>query len=335
MKSVLDALSDMDSLKAGPLEFKRRKAINKVVKDIDIVASKSVSFSGNITASSSVTGSLSSEPKLLSVRIQQLEKENANLKIMLFGMSAVAAYSTRPAYPKVAEAIDKIADPLYKEVFATDPKSEILKSSSKLLTIEDVKMGDKIGVGEDIKVEVVGPDDVNTPDEIPPEESQQSKPPKKSKGSKMSDEQTTTSNEFRHRVIGFLSGSEDKQKKQISRIQDFFRDEGITSKTGNTAETGIEFVSEEWYKINNDLESGDYIIIDDLTDLSGNLEELVARLRVPLNKGVKVEPVNKEHWKLLKWDARLENIEKKRVPEERTLLGLKDDLAKIYTPKLK
>lgn len=124
---------------------------------------------------------------------------------------------------------------------------------------------------------------------------------KKPKGSKMSDEQTTTSNEPLYRVIGFVSGSEDEQKEQKSRIKFFFAKKGYISKTGNTAETGIEFVS-EWYKINNDLESGDYIIIADLTDLSRNYEDLATRLLVPLKKGVQVQPVNKEQRKSLKWE---------------------------------
>ena len=97
MKSVLDAIGDTDSLKAGPLEYKRRKAINKVIKDINIVASKSDAaiisqpsklqnnnIKGSIAASSNTTGSLSSKPKLVSVRIGQLEEENANLKKTAF-----------------------------------------------------------------------------------------------------------------------------------------------------------------------------------------------------------------------------------------------------------
>jgi hypothetical protein len=132
------------------------------------------------------------------------------------------------------------------------------------------------------------------------------------------------SDERQLRIIGFVSGRPDEQEKQKSNIKKFYISQGYP-------DNGLEF-SPDWHKMNNDLESGDYIIIDDLTDLSGNLEELVARLRVPLKKGVHVEPVNKEHWKLLKWDERLENIEKERVTEERTLLGLKDDLAKQIFP---
>lgn len=115
----------------------------------------------------------------------------------------------------------------------------------------------------------------------------------------MSDEQTTTSNEF-HRYKGFISGRTDEREEQKSRIAKFFQSQGCVSKTGINAETGIEF-SPDWDKINNDLESGDFIIIADLTDLSGNLEELAAKLLVPLNKGVQVQPANKEQRKSLKW----------------------------------
>jgi len=176
LKSLLNALSEAEFIKWGKRgEYKRLKAINKVVKDIDIVASKSVSFSGNIAASSSVTGSLSSEPKLLSVRIQQLEEENAKLKQLLLGMSAIAVGTLRTTLtPELEEFIKKIGEQQYKEVLAINPKSEILVGASVLLDL--TRKGDRIGVGEDIKVEVVKPDDVNAPDEIPPEESQESKP---------------------------------------------------------------------------------------------------------------------------------------------------------------
>ena len=41
-------------------------------------------------------------------------------------------------------------------------------------------------------------------------------PQQKSKGNKMSEKKTTTSNEFqRDRVIGFVSGSEEKQKEHL------------------------------------------------------------------------------------------------------------------------
>jgi hypothetical protein len=181
MKSVLDAIGDTDSLKAGPLEYKRRKAINKVIKDINIVASKSDAaiisqpsklqnnnIKGSIAASSNTTGSLSSKPKLVSVRIGQLEEENANLKKQLLGMSVLAASTAENGpNPKLAESMQKIIEQHYKEVLAIDPKSEIIKSASKLL---------KFTIGDRFRVKFVNPDDVNTPDEIPPEESQQSNP---------------------------------------------------------------------------------------------------------------------------------------------------------------
>ena len=172
LKSILYALSDMESLKVWQLEFKRREAMNKVVKDIDIVASKSDSFSGSIAASSSVTGSLSTEPKLMSVRIQELEKEKAMLNKLVLGLATIVA-SRGTINPELAESIKKVAGQFYKKVLAIDPKSKILENISKVITFST---GDRIGVGEDINVEVVGKDDVNVPDEIPPEELQQSKP---------------------------------------------------------------------------------------------------------------------------------------------------------------
>lgn len=172
LKSVLYAIGDTDMLKVGWLEFKRRKAINKVVKDIDKAVAVSKSVAASISASSNISGSISSEPKLLSVRIQQLEEENASLKHQVLGLAAVVA-SRRTLDPEVAENIKKIAKHYYKEALAIDPKSKFLENVSKLL---DLTTGDRIGVGEDIKVGVVGKAAVNASDEIPPEESQQSKP---------------------------------------------------------------------------------------------------------------------------------------------------------------
>lgn len=125
----------------------------------------------------------------------------------------------------------------------------------------------------------------------------------------MSEEQTTTNNEFqKYRCKGFVSGSEEERKEQISKIKDFFRKKGCVSKTGTNAETGIEEFSPEWDKINNDLGSGDYIIIDDLTDLARNArnhedltEYLAAKLLIPLKKGIQVRIVNKEQRKSLNW----------------------------------
>lgn len=138
----------------------------------------------------------------------------------------------------------------------------------------------------------------------------------------MSDEQTTTSTEHQPLIMGFVSCSTVEQEKQKSRIKKFYDTQGYYS------DKGIEFFS-EWYKINNDLKCGDYIIINDLTDLSRNCEGLAKRLLVPLKNRVHVEPVNKEHLKLLDWDERLGNIEKLILlfgelgGEERALSGLK------------
>ena len=83
-------------------------------------------------------------------------------------MSVLAASTAENGpNPKLAESMQKIIEQHYKEVLAIDPKSEIIKSASKLL---------KFTIGDRFRVKFVNPDDVNTPDEIPPEESQQSNP---------------------------------------------------------------------------------------------------------------------------------------------------------------
>ena len=125
---------------------------------------------------------------------------------------------------------------------------------------------------------------------------------KKSKGSKMSNGD--------RRFKGFVSGSKEERKEQESKIKKFFEGQGLVSKslvskTGNNAETGIEGFSSKWDKINEDLESGDFIIIADLTDLSGNLEVLevlAKKLLIPLDKGIQVQPANEEQRKSLKWE---------------------------------
>lgn len=93
----------------------------------------------------------------------------------------------------------------------------------------------------------------------------------------MSDEQTTTNTEHQSRIIAFVSSSPVEQENQKSIINIFYETHGYYS------DKGLEF-SSDWYKINNDLKSGDYIIISDLTDLSRNCAELAKRLLVPLKK---------------------------------------------------
>ncbi len=138
--------------------------------------------------------------------------------------------------------------------------------------------------------------------------------------------------EHQPRVIGFVSGRPDEQEEQKSNIENYYP----INPEGYYSDKGVEFLSRN--EINEDLgcgklKCGDVIIIDDLTDLSGNREELAKRLLTPLKNGVKVEPVNKEHWELLKWKERRYGF--LQYGEERALAGLKDDLAKTDTLKLK
>lgn len=121
------------------------------------------------------------------------------------------------------------------------------------------------------------------------------------------------SDEYQPRIMGFVSGSPVEQEEQQSRIKKFYDTQGYYSDKG-------VIYSPDWDKIENNLKSGDYIIIADLTDLSRNCEELAKRLLVPLKNSIHVVPVNEEQRKLLRWDERRDVIS--RLGEERALASL-------------
>ncbi len=142
---------------------------------------------------------------------------------------------------------------------------------------------------------------------------------KKPKGSKMSDEQQS-------RKIGFVSGSEEEQRNQETSIE-YFCGTKYVSLPSNYTSNFSEVL---------DLKCDDEIIIDNLTNLSKNCEELATRLLVLLKNSVWVEPTNKEHRELLNWGEHLGNINNlikvfgKLEGEERALLGLKDLVEQIF-----
>lgn len=134
------------------------------------------------------------------------------------------------------------------------------------------------------------------------------------------------SDERQSRTIGFLSGSEEERRNQELGIGYF-----CGTKYVSLPSTYTSNLSEVL-----DLKRGDEIIIDNLTNLSGNCEELATRLFVLLKNAVWVEPVNEKQRQLLDWGERLGGIENliqvfgKLEGEERALAGLKDLAKRIF-----
>lgn len=128
------------------------------------------------------------------------------------------------------------------------------------------------------------------------------------------------------RTIGFVSGSPDEQRNQEFGIGYFCETKGVS--LPSTYKSNLSEVL--------DLKCGDTIIIENLTNLSENCEELATRLLVLLKNSVWVEPTNKEHRELLNWGEHLGNIKNliqvfgKLEGEERALLGLKNLAKRIF-----
>jgi len=134
------------------------------------------------------------------------------------------------------------------------------------------------------------------------------------------------SDEQQSRTIGFVSGSPDEQRNQEFSIGYFCETKGLSLPSTYTSNLSEVL----------NLKCGDTIIIDNLTNLSENFEELVTRLLFLLKNSVWVEPTNKEHRELLNWGEHLGNIKNlikvfgKLEGEERALLGLKDLAKRIF-----
>ncbi len=142
MKSILHAIGDVDSLKAGSLEYKRRTQLNKVV---EAVQSESQLPSKSAIESPPVRISLEEYNK-------QLESENIILKKQVLGAATVAtSTATNILDPDRIEYFKRIAAQSYADLKQTDPHSYLIGLAGFL---------------EDLK-----PPEGNTPDE-----SQQSKP---------------------------------------------------------------------------------------------------------------------------------------------------------------
>lgn len=134
------------------------------------------------------------------------------------------------------------------------------------------------------------------------------------------------SDEQQSRKIGFVSGSEEEQRIQETSIEYFCGTKYVSLPSNYT--TNFSEVL--------DLKCDDEIIIENLTNLSGNCEELATRLFVLLKNDVWVEPVNEKQRQLLNWGERLGGIKHlisvfgKLDGEERALLGLKDLVEQIF-----
>jgi hypothetical protein len=127
------------------------------------------------------------------------------------------------------------------------------------------------------------------------------------------------------RFKGFVSGSEDEQKEQISKINKFCETHGFPSGKD------IEFLS-NWNTINEDLKCGDCIIIDDLKRLAGDWRILANKLLALTKNSVHVVSVNEEQCKLLNWDERLKHNTNLILGggEERALAGLQIMAKQIF-----
>ena len=121
--SILHALGDMETLKAGPLEFKRRQ-LGKVTKAME--SDSSLMFKGTSEHSSSSSTSTEEHIKQLENKIDILNKQLAG--------TATVAVSTAAQYIPAERVsfLEKIRDKALKDVTTSDADSPIVKSALPL-----------------------------------------------------------------------------------------------------------------------------------------------------------------------------------------------------------